>query len=551
MSTTQRLKGRFRGSLNLWGSGVTANSSTPWIVASAQQRSTFMNLHFGTSVATTIASGAAMVDEADFIGCAAGAYIRASAFATITRNTFQVPDVDVSFSGVAAAYGAYMHGSSGFIFEENSFTGPGNGAEEPTVGAVFRSIGPESNVYYNNTFNAFTSSSGQSAGTIIMGNNDGPEEDDGLQIKCNDYSLISPNDFDVAFTGVSVKIGEEQGANIAQTDPAGNTFAPNCSGSQHFHNNEEDMAEFTYYHHEILSTTLQIVPVCASDPIEVSGVGSWYEETTHEYVKELVCPSYLGLMQGMGELFEEVTEAIEASSSFSAEPGAYAMKAAAVHRLTGMALRSVHVGSLDTAVVIHAQAPLVTSMNVLVGLYMAQGQLEEARELVDAALEEDPEAVYWLVADPYLAKLEEDQDPLSAAGLIGVLSDLAATDQYGSGHASAWLSALGVEEPEVIILPYMGAKRYTEVSVPQQPATLKVHPNPSQGLVHFTAAVPGGVNGAILRILDVTGQVVGEKRTTGDDLLLSWDLQLPAGTYYAALIIGETPVGRTKFLLLP
>lgn len=44
-----------------------------------------------------------------------------------------------------------------------------------------------------------------------MGTNAGVDGT-GLRIKCNDYSATSTNDHDVAFTGNTVLIGEQQGA---------------------------------------------------------------------------------------------------------------------------------------------------------------------------------------------------------------------------------------------------------------------------------------------------------------------------------------------------
>ncbi|MCW5900115.1 MAG: hypothetical protein KIT10_12680 [Flavobacteriales bacterium] len=541
------------GSPTLWGRGITASSSTPWILASEQRRSTFMNLHMGTTIATTITSGAAMVDEADFIGCAAGAYIRASDHATITRNTFQVPDVDVSFTGVAAAYGAYMHGSSGFIFEENSFTGPGNGAEEPTVGAVFNAIGPESNVYYNNTFNAFTNAGGQSAGTIIMGNNDGPNPGDGLVIKCNDYSLISPNDFDVAFTGPNVKIGDAQGGNEDQTDPAGNTFAPNCSGSQHFHNNEEDMAEFKYFHHDPLSTSLQVVPECASDPIEVSGMDSWYEETEHAFVKSTVCPFLQGLLFSMGGQMA-IAASAEASQSMSEslEEGGqqYQLKAQAMHRLTALALRDSVAEGLDSALHAHKTYPLYTSAQSVLGLYITKGELDSARLVVDAALEEDPEAVYWLVQHLYLSEVEQDADPYAATHLMDTLETLANTGEHGHAHALAWLGGMGQHVPEVIILPAITKRLHAPEEMESVLPRMLVFPNPSDGTINVTVHVPEGTEQASLKVLDLVGRVMIERRISAGTLTEELYLPLSTGFYMAALYLNGVPAVSTKFRIL-
>jgi len=287
---------------NLWGKGlVVQQGSSQVIVNSSSVGCTFQNLSYGLYFDNTVASKTLALRNATFSGCGAGAYVAGTAVATLVTNSFTVPDLDVSsMAGLTAAYGMYVDQCTGFGYENNDFDGPGSSAVNPTVGAVFNSTGPASNIYYNNRFD------GLFTGTIVMGSNDGPAFNDGLHIKCNDYSQVVDNQFDVAFTDVGVTVGDQQGASINQASPAGNTFSPNYTCITLGSNTEEhlDVAlgvinTFNYVHHAPLAS-VQVVPECATDPpIVRTGIGSWYTNSTFLYSKNAACPNTL-LIDGEG-----------------------------------------------------------------------------------------------------------------------------------------------------------------------------------------------------------------------------------------------------------
>ena len=242
------------------------------------------------------------VDQAKF-SCARNLFVMGTANARITRNMFSVPDVQVD---ALATYGTYLYGTSGFEFEENLFIG--NGSAYPKVGSVFENTGPENNYFYNNRYNGFTGNGplGYSAGTIIEGTNDGPDETGGLHIRCNDYSNTTQNDYDVAFTGDSVTVGHEQGSDANQTSPAGNTFAPLCGTNteQHLYVELGAINQFDYYHHDPASTTQIVVPSCASAVVDQP---NWYVPSTYTYLKPLVCP--MELSSGVAPVEDDSTAA--------------------------------------------------------------------------------------------------------------------------------------------------------------------------------------------------------------------------------------------------
>lgn len=286
-----------------WGVGLQVSQGSVQVLANTSSVGcSFQNLARGVYHSNTLPSKLIDMRSASFSGCGAGAYIAGSAVPTVVSNTFAVPDLDVSGMGLSAAYGCYIDQCTGFGYENNDFDGPGSAAVNPSVGAVFNITGPASNVYYNNRFD------GLYAGTIIMGSNDGPAINDGLHIKCNDYSQVVDNQFDVAFTDVGVTIGDQQGAAINQASPAGNTFSPNFSCVTPGPNTEEHFAvdigginTFNYVHHVPLST-VQLVPECAASPIVPSGLGTWYSNSGQPYVKPQACPGTLLVDGGDGEM---------------------------------------------------------------------------------------------------------------------------------------------------------------------------------------------------------------------------------------------------------
>jgi hypothetical protein len=301
-STFRNTSGLNPATPNLWGKGlVVQQGSSQVIVNSSSVGCTFQNLSCGLYFDNTVASKTLALRNATFSGCGAGAYVAGTAVATLVTNSFTVPDLDVSsMAGLTAAYGLYVDQCTGFGYENNDFDGPGPLATDPSVGAVFNATGPASNVYYNNRFDGF------STGTIIMGSNDGPVPDDGLHIKCNDYSQTTANQIDVAFTTSSVTVGDQQGSLIGLDGPAGNTFRPNYScvtpgpnTEEHFEVDIGGINTFNYVHHAPL-TTVQLVPECAASPIVPAGLGTWYTNSTLSYTKSQACPNSF-LVDGGGE----------------------------------------------------------------------------------------------------------------------------------------------------------------------------------------------------------------------------------------------------------
>jgi hypothetical protein len=270
-----------------WGFGIHAINTRIRVVGDevADKRGAFKGLSAGILHSAYEPTAIAVVDECDFSGNGRGLLFWGTDNSNVTRCTFSVADVQVEDLSVEGAYGAYLYGCSGFEVEENSFTGP-DGAQ-PTVGLVLRDCMQEDNMFYNNRFNGFVDPAGQSAGTIIMGNNANADQSVGLRIKCNDYSATATNDYDVAFTGSTVNIANEQGTGVDATTPAGNTFANvdplTCDGNEERHFFVEDaLNPFTYWHHEP-QPQVELLPHCSNAP-NTNSNSNW------DYEKADACP---------------------------------------------------------------------------------------------------------------------------------------------------------------------------------------------------------------------------------------------------------------------
>lgn len=234
-------------------------------------------------------SGLVKVDHALFVDNARGILLSSVPNARITRNLFLVPDHDVSvFGGLGATYGTFLNGATGFELEENIYLGS-NATDHPKVGAAFKGTGPNNNTYYNNRFDRFRDVSVSSAGTIIQGNNNGSTFTSGLHFKCNDYGNDHINDYDIAFTGQGVTIGQQQGGNQNDQAPAGNTFTPNSNASleRHLYVQLGQLNTFTYWHHDQGTTSAQVRPESYTSPPILA---SWLEPTPYQYIKQDVCP---------------------------------------------------------------------------------------------------------------------------------------------------------------------------------------------------------------------------------------------------------------------
>jgi hypothetical protein len=209
----------------------------------------FENLFYGIDAGDATPFSSVRVNDCDFINNNRGAIFRGMDYSVITKNRFDVGQLEIINSAQYLPYGLYMEYCTGYQVEGNLFTTSVNGNTSSTGLAIYYS-GPQSNIVYNNIFNDLQ------VGTLVMENNNGSGLGDGLQIKCNDYGLNSQNVYDVALTSNGT-IDDYQGANINQTSPAGNVFSHSCSSGNNDYSAPATPDNIVYTHHTDVITTPQ------------------------------------------------------------------------------------------------------------------------------------------------------------------------------------------------------------------------------------------------------------------------------------------------------
>ena len=205
--------------------------------------------------------------------------------AFITLNTFEVGDLPVGDLAVTP-YGVYSDQCTGYEIEENAFGIGSHSSALKKVGLVIKDSGKNPNTYYNNRFDGLFS------GTIIEGQNSSADFTSGLAIKCNDYGNESVCEFDVALTGETPTIAEQQGAIFNAQSPAGNTFSWSCNSSENDIWVEPSTMHYFEYVHHVQGTAPadpHVKPQCYSqpqiDPFQIIEATGW------AYDKPTACPS--------------------------------------------------------------------------------------------------------------------------------------------------------------------------------------------------------------------------------------------------------------------
>lgn len=276
-----------------WGKGIESYNTDLRIEPLNGENPSFTGLRSGC-FAVNIGGPTVRVNGAFFTGCGHGLGIVGAGSAHVTNCDFKEPDLDMVGQGLGApVYGTYLEETPVILFEDNAFlTAPGNN-DYACVGSTFVEIGAASNMYRNNRYDGFdclNCTTVESAGTTIQGLNDG------LQFRCNQYSGTYPNAYDIAFTGGNVTVSPQQGAILPVVDPAGNTFALNCTGEQHFYNDGgvTGINLFTYYHHTPQGG-VELVPTCMSIPLTTA-----INQNTNEFYTGCAGPQNL-IMASAGD----------------------------------------------------------------------------------------------------------------------------------------------------------------------------------------------------------------------------------------------------------
>lgn len=150
---------------------------------SANNPSTFTNLHYGVHVQNSTPLTNIKINDNDFIGCNRAIYIGGTYNTSITNNRINVGNGTTDQNYIP--YGIYSEFSSAYDISNNNITTTQttNYNTSVAVGICINGNGSigVGNTLYRNTINMM------STGTTIYGDNQGTNPGEGLQLRCNNY----------------------------------------------------------------------------------------------------------------------------------------------------------------------------------------------------------------------------------------------------------------------------------------------------------------------------------------------------------------------------
>lgn len=206
------------------------------------------------------------------------------------------------------------------------------------------------------------------------------------------------------------------------------------------------------------------------------------------------------------------------------------------------------------AINLHAQYPVEGSDQVVLGLRLANNDLQGARSQVNAKLQ-GPHDSWWDVQDLWIATLESGTSPDEVTNADrNELEAIAGNGGGGAAAASAWLSALGTALQPGIQLPNRTRSYHATDDHNGQALSdvvVRVLPNPTAGEAVVAYTLPEGMEGATITLFDATGREVWRKAMTRSSGLedLPASLLLP-GIYQVVLAADGFTLGSTKLVVI-
>jgi hypothetical protein len=225
-----------------------------------------------------------------------------------------------------------------------------------------------------------------------------------------------------------------------------------------------------------------------------------------------------------------------------------------VHDRTAKALLSGNAGQLFTARKLHLEHPLTTSLVDAYGLSLAQVDGPGARAAITSGLQHGLLSEYFTVQDLYLRLLEDGQraTDLDADGIYQ-LEQIARDGKSGSGAARAWLSLLGQQWNEEVILP-KPVRSFQAQEMPlvdTEAPFIEAYPNPTNGPVYLVVHLPEGASEGLVRVMDPLGRLLVEQRFAGSVQVIDMNTSGEAtGLYTAGLYVDGLDLGTIKFEVL-
>lgn len=219
----------------------------------------------------------------------------------IVRNKFSIFDENYPEQKMVGLYLDQL--TTGFIIEQNNFYSNvyyEKLEDRECFGIVVKNSGEDHNELYNNTFNTLL------AGIEAIGTNRDDISDEGLCIKCNDFSRILTDVFVKPTTspaGNKQGIAKQQGYEAPepsgneepdQTCSAGNVFSSETDLTVSNYTNEEDTCYAIDYWYHGIAGDFKVRPE-PTDPLQPTDHIKLFKDENVQYEsKETACPSNFG-----------------------------------------------------------------------------------------------------------------------------------------------------------------------------------------------------------------------------------------------------------------
>jgi hypothetical protein len=247
--------------------------------------STFTGLNYGIYAMGMNPVYTISVNKSIFRDNVNGVFLSGIENATVTSNDFHVNNkYKVPPIPYDTYVGLYLDLCTGFTVEENYFDQENDYIFHNT-GIVVKDAGVNNNEIYNNFFtNRFE------VGIMALNKNRGRDFDQGLVIKCNEFTVLKfEYDILVIEKGTVTEnsgIAQHQGSNASETSPAGNLFSRYSLDDWKDYVNQVDRNHIDYFMHDP-SLNIRVRPLHYTvNSITLISTG-W------QFVRERACYSHL------------------------------------------------------------------------------------------------------------------------------------------------------------------------------------------------------------------------------------------------------------------
>lgn len=482
---------------------------------------TFQDLNVGVYPTASYAmAGPVIIDRNEFINCITGS------FAVGIQNNLQYTRNKHDFlaSATATNIGTYFSGCTEFILSDNSYFSGRNGYD---WAMVINNSGSVADEVYRNDMHSL------SFGMFLNGDNSG------LQIKCNEFDLITNQS--IINAGQLPDQGFcDSGGIFEYTAPASNIVNDGpCNGpADHFQNIGSGSA-FTYNH----QLGIDYTPACYSPNITLQNCLTFYNQ-------ELSCPNKLD--SGLEEL-NEINKKLKSVSGNSSNKDYLAReKSLASQRLIHQYLTQGK--TADAQIYLENEAESTEKDMRLIPLMIREGNLERASTLLTQFPKETDAQQLFASLNMWMLNLKEDHrtyKEMTKAEEIQLRHIAQSATPYSANALAILHFVYGEEIPqEVATMQAFSTETETKETSLSDKINFQLYPNPVKNLLTLKHYVSNSTKKGLYVLLDVHGKQLRKRNLSLDSSEQTWDLSsLPSGIYVIELRIEGEVIQKEKLVI--